>query len=262
MRSTPPYRGKRLCATWEKELTSLDYVRDKDKNGYYALVSSVKGRIFVYCLWNGDYCTLDARTGRILNTGKGDEVLMDHGALMPLRVTLKSARSSGKAVSDEELEESEKEELEVQRRWRVTSRSRHISGSEFSVKHVVGFDAPAEKRCPLFVIAWKSLGGRGQRISFRHLGEPSPTILIDGHVMQPLRTKRAVYALQPDYTLKALPLTDEEITRLFSDITRSENRNVASIEELEELPAAPYWEEKVDPHLSALGPSRNRDSNK
>jgi hypothetical protein len=101
-------------------------------------------------------------------------------------------------------------------------------------------------------------------------------VWVNGREVPLPTSKRGVYALQSDYSLQQLPLTQEEITRLFSHVTRAEKRSderLASIEaqldpkkftdkvlaEIEDeidnqdlFAPDPYWEQKVDPHLKVV----------
>ncbi len=153
----------------------------------------------------------------------------------------KSAEDSSRRQQAEE-----KAAREGEREASAVSRVQSIPGSSLEKHYLVQFDKPGLKRQPLLVIVWKAKDTLS--ISLGQLDTDAPTIAIDGHLMTPSRRKKAVYALQPDYSLQQLSLTEEEIVRLFSHITRSEERAVSSAD-VEIFPADPYWEEKVDPHL-------------
>jgi hypothetical protein len=142
---------------------------------------------------------------------------------------------------------------EAERRQSAVSRMQSIPGSSLNKYYIVQFDKPGLKRQPLLVIVWKA--HRTESISLDHLDTDTPAIMINGRLMTPSRTTKAIYALQPDYSLQQLSLTEAEIGRLFSHITRSEERAVPSID-LEILPSDPYWDEKVHPHLKIVDPDR------
>jgi hypothetical protein len=226
----------------------MDYVPGTEC--YYALVKVMDDRVFVFCIWDGQHFTLDKRTGRVLTKGKGDDALKEYGSLVPLKLILRRP-STGREMTKKEAEEFEKEELEAERQTSVIFRVESIPGSKLGKFYVVRFDKTESKRRPLFVIVWKAsdIGP----VSFGHLDRAVPSISIDRHALTPPPTTKAIYALQPDYSLQQLSLTDEEITRLFSHITRSEERAVP-IDERDLFPSDPYWEEKVDPHLKVVEP--------
>ena len=133
-----------------------------------------------------------------------------------------------------------------QRETSAISREQSLTGSSLKKYYVVQFDKPGLKRQPLLVIVWKAKNSAS--ISLWHLDTAAPVIEINGHVITPPGTKKAIYTLQPNYSLQRLSLTEAEIARLFSHIVQSEERPV-SAQDVEILPADPYWEEKVDPHL-------------
>jgi hypothetical protein len=148
----------------------------------------------------------------------------------------------------------EESQRRAERESSAVSRQQSIPRSDLTKHYVIQFDKPGPKRQPLLVIVWKAKGIPST--GFGGLNTDSPVIVVDEHQLKPPRTKKAVYALQPDYSLQQLPLTEKEIERLFSHLTRSEERVVSQIE-VETLPPDPYWEEKVDPHLKVVDPDRN-----
>jgi hypothetical protein len=129
------------------------------------------------------------------------------------------------------------------------------STAESSLKkyYIVQFDKPGLKRQSLVVIVWKAKDTSS--ITLDHLDKDAPVIEINSHLITPPPAKKAVYALQGDYSLQQLSLTEDEIGRLFSHITRSEERAVSS-DDVRILPPDPYWEEKVDPHLKVVEPDK------
>jgi hypothetical protein len=98
------------------------------------------------------------------------------------------------------------------------------------------------KRRPLFAIVWQAHMGGVSTSDNRNL-----IISIHGHSIAPSRTKKAVYALQPDYSLIQLPLTHEEIDHLFS-IARSRDEAGPMFY------SDPTWREKVQPNLKVVEP--------
>jgi hypothetical protein len=246
----PKGKGGNQPVIWTAHLTSVDYV--PGNKCYYALVKVMDDRIFIFSMWNGQHCMIDKQTGRILKKGKGDDALKEYRDLVPLKLTIATGfPSTGHTMTKKEAEEMEKEELEGERQASAISRIQSIPGSKLQKFYVIQFDKAESKRRPLAVIVWKA--HRAGRISLDHLDKAVPAISINGHSVTPSPTKKAIYALQPDYSLQQLPLTDEEITHLFSHITRSEERVVSSYER-ELFPSDPYWEQKVDPHLNAVEP--------
>ncbi|MCD4728358.1 MAG: hypothetical protein K8R46_11890 [Pirellulales bacterium] len=147
----------------------------------------------------------------------------------------------------------EKADRKADRESSVVSRVQSIPRSSLKKHYIVQFNKPGLKRQPLLVIAWKAKDIPS--IDLNHLNTDAPAITINGRLMTPSRTKKAVYALQPDYSLQQLSLTETEIARLFSHITRSEERAVSS-SDVRILPSDPYWEEKVDPHLKVVEPNQ------
>jgi hypothetical protein len=149
----------------------------------------------------------------------------------------------------------EESQRRAERESSAVSREQSIPRSDLTKHYVIQFDKPGAKRQPLLVIVWKAKGMPST--GFDGLNTDSPVIVVDEHLLKPPRTKKAVYALQPDYSLRQLPLTEKEIERLFSHITRSEERAVSRIE-VETLPADSYWEEKVDPQLKVVEPGEKK----
>ena len=58
---------------------------------YYALVKAMDDRIFIFFTWNAHYCTIDRKTGAILSSGDGDDVLELYDQLVPLKLDLPSS---------------------------------------------------------------------------------------------------------------------------------------------------------------------------
>jgi hypothetical protein len=254
----------KLAVVWVSDLTSLNYVPGEDR--YYGLVKVMKDQFFIFAMWNGRYCFIDRRTGRVLKSGEGDDILRRYDGLIPLRLTIRT-NSTLTFVKGEELKGEMRQFLEMTRQGDTFLRSESVSSSKLKKFYVVHFGEPVSRRIPQYVIVWKAT----------ILGSFGPDISVHGHSVSPSSTTKAVYSLQPDYSLERLPLTEDEMTRLFSHITRCESRmddRVASLleQDLEALtrrdpdwfqrlsteqdsfPPDPYWEEKVDPHLKVVEP--------
>jgi hypothetical protein len=218
------------------------------------LVKVTEDRVFIFCIWNGRYVAFDRKDGRVVERGKGDDVLKRFNCLEPLKLTV-TPPSIGRHLSDDKWKKLEREELEAGRQTSAINLIQVVQGSKLYKDYVVQFDKAGLGRRPLVVIAWKArLHLEGESVDLNHTDQDIPAITIDGHSVVPPRTKKAIYALQPDYSLRQLPLTEEEITRLFSHITRSQER--ATFDERNTLPSDPYWEQKVDPHLKVVEPSQ------
>jgi hypothetical protein len=147
-------------------------------------------------------------------------------------------------------EAAEKEARDSERETSAISRVQPSSRPDLEKHYIIQFDKPGLKRQPLLVIVWK---GRQRTVTLDRLNTDTPAVAINEHLLTPPRTKKAIYALQPDYSLQQLPLTEEEIQRLFAHIMRSEKRAVSSME-VRILPSDPYWQEKVDPHTRVIDP--------
>jgi hypothetical protein len=244
----PKGGGGKSPRIWSTSLGSMDYA--PTTKYHYALAKVMEDRIFVFCIWDGRHFTLDRRTGELQTKGAGDDVLRNYDNLMPLKLTLRRP-STGHTMTEKESQDLEKEQRQAEREASAVSRVQSIPGSPLMKHYIIQFDRPGLERRPLFVIVWKA--SRFGRSSLGHLDRAVATISINSHTMTPSRAKKAVYALQPDYSLKELPLTEEEIARLFSHITRSEQRDVSS-DQIELLPTDPFWEQKVDPYLKIVEP--------
>ena len=144
-------------------------------------------------------------------------------------------------------------ERKAERETSAISRVQSIPKSSLEKFYIVQFDKAGLKRQPLLVIVWKAHDN--ESVDLNHLDTTAQDVAINGHRLTPSRTKKAIYALQPDYSLQQLSLTEEEIGRLFSHIVQSEERAVSATE-VETLPPDPYWEKKVDPHLKVVEPDR------
>jgi hypothetical protein len=74
------------CLWVSEHLTSMEYVQDVDH--FYALAKETEDRIFIFFTWNAHHCTLDKRTGRILQKGEDDEALKAFDSLVPLKLLI------------------------------------------------------------------------------------------------------------------------------------------------------------------------------
>ena len=209
---------KRDPPIWQNELTSVDYV--PGTKCYYALVRDMEDRIFIFCMWSGQHFTIDKKTGRTLKKDEGDDVLKEYADLVPLKLGFPS-RSTGHTMTEKEAEELENMELEGERQASAIFRSQSIPGSKVEKSYVIQFDKAESKRHPLVVIVWKA--SRTGAISLYHLDKAVPAISINGHSVTPPPTKKAIYALQPDYSLQQLSLTEEEITPCFRILPAAKN---------------------------------------
>ncbi len=267
--------GAIVWRAWD--ITTVKYT--PGAHAYYALGKVLEDRILVFTMWNGAYCVIDKKFGRVLRRGQGDDVLKEYESFVPLRLTfgigLRQSFGRYRIPTPSEMAEAEKQSMRERRECSTVLRSQPISGSKLEKAYVIHFETDQDvsakrRRRPLFVIVWKAekIGAVGFGFQ-RAISE----IAIHGHLVTPRSTKDAIYALQPDYSLQQLHLTEEEITRLFSRITARElqiDERVASLierqgtdwlnegydEQGEEglFPAAPDWEQKVDPHLKVVEP--------
>lgn len=72
------------CLWISEHLTSMEYVPKVDR--FYALAKETEDHIFIFFTWNAQHCTLDKRTGRILQKGDDDEPLKGFDSLVPLKL--------------------------------------------------------------------------------------------------------------------------------------------------------------------------------
>jgi hypothetical protein len=87
----------------------------------------------------------------------------------------------------------------------------------------------------LFAITWKARHGAGG------MSYSSNNLLsaINGHSVRPRVDQRGVYALQPDHSLKPIPLTEQQMKALFREL-----ENGAFHTSHSEL-----WQKQIAPHL-------------
>jgi len=127
------------------------------------------------------------------------------------------------------------------------SGSEAIPGSKMQNCFVFQFDTyegvySESKRRPLFAIFWQAHRAGTSGSNSRNM-----VISIHGHSIAPTREKKAVYALQPDYSLQQLPLTEREVDRLFSIVRSHEGDGPR-------LASDPAWQQKVHPKLQIIEP--------
>jgi hypothetical protein len=190
--------------------------------------------------------------------------------VLPLK-TLKAGRGQQKFFAGH---------LKERRRTTPHSFTQPIPGSRLQKFHVIQYDIQPDGRPdrdwrPRFVIVWKAE-------NFKSIGGTEPshpsTIWINDRLIRPPSGKKAIYALQPDYSVKQLPITAEETSRLLSYITTVEKQTDERVDSLverikqdepgwekqmsaeiareERFPSDPYWEQRVDSHLKVVEPSQ------
>jgi hypothetical protein len=106
---------------WEVELTSVEVpllaVTTRKPSPYYALVRVVNDRIFIFFTWNGLHFMIDNKTGRIIEKGKGDDVLREYASFEPLKLVLEYPVTS-------EWRPLTEREKDLFRQWKVERRER------------------------------------------------------------------------------------------------------------------------------------------
>jgi hypothetical protein len=90
----------------------------------------------------------------------------------------------------------------------------------------------------LFVIAWTAKHGAG---SVTHSGRNLLTA-IHGHPIHPSLDKRAVYGLQLDYSLKQIPLTEEQTGTLLREMQNADFHTSHN----------GLWQKEIAPHLAQV----------
>ena len=239
---------------------------------FYAFAKIQEDNIYLFTTWNGNYCVIDRKTGKIVRKGEGDQLLNEWDSFAPLKLTfgLNLRGHLGRAPASKLVDDT-RQILRDHLARSTLLRFQDIPGAELRKTYVVQFDTDSKGRLaggrhPRFVIVWKA---ESSRVSFNFQGKV-PVTSVNGHWMTPSPTKRAIYALQPDYSLRQLPFSEEELSRLFSHITQRELRIdeiVASrlskegteigggrVDNEESFEADRYWEQKVDPHLEVVEP--------
>jgi hypothetical protein len=89
----------------------------------------------------------------------------------------------------------------------------------------------------LFVIAWTAeRAGTSSRSGQNLLNA------LHGHPVSPSTSRRALYALQPDHTLKEIPLNEADLTSLFDEMQKDGFHTAHS-----EL-----WQNRVAPNLATV----------
>ena len=250
----------------------MDYVPETES--YYALVSVRKDRVFIFAMWNGQYCVIDKHSGQVLKKGEGDDVLREYSGLVPLRLTtLFIPPSSGGGLSFPQgdqtweeliLKEEQKRQKEEEQSKReddliAMSFSQAIPGSELRKFYVVQFDSRQEAHAepqswrPLFVIGWKA---ENASVSL-DCSSDIARIRINGRLVTPPTARKSIYVLQPDYSLQQLSITGEEMNRLFSHIKRFAEGATTSYER-HRFPSDPEWEQTADPHFKIVDSSQKK----
>jgi hypothetical protein len=87
----------------------------------------------------------------------------------------------------------------------------------------------------LFLVAWTTKNGAGRTSS----AQPNLVTEIHGHPIHPNLERHAVYALQPDNSLKEIPLTPEQATALFQEMQSTDFHTSHS----------KLWQSEVAPRL-------------
>lgn len=90
----------------------------------------------------------------------------------------------------------------------------------------------------LFVVAWTAERGGGT--SSR--SEQNLLTTIHGHPVTPSTSKRALYALQPDHTLREIPLSEPDLKALFDEMQK-EGFHTSHSE---------LWQKQVAPNLTKV----------
>jgi len=102
----------------------------------------------------------------------------------------------------------------------------------------------ASKRRPLFAIVWQAT-----RVGTTSSSDRGLVNSIHMHPIAPSRKHKAVYCLQPDYSLKALSLTNDEIDTLFA-LVSSDSSTTSGMH----LTFNSIWQQKVQPFLKVVEP--------
>jgi hypothetical protein len=243
---------------WAADFTSVNYAPETP--AYYALVKVMEDRIFVFAMWNGRWCVIDKRAGRVLDKGNGDDVLREYRDLVPLKLTtlfIGPSETERLQTPQERLEKFEKTELEADKI--AISLSQTIPESKLRNQYVVQFDAHQDAHAelrqwrPRYVVVWKA---EKASVSLDSCSDIA-SIRVNGHSVTPPAAQKAIYLLQPDYSLRQLSLSEKEISHLFSPITRLEKRATASYQR-HTFPTDARWEQIVDPHLKIVELTRKK----
>jgi hypothetical protein len=118
----PKGRGGKEPTIWHTELAKMEYM--PATKYYYALVKATKDRAFIFCLWDGQYLTLDKQTGKVLTEGKGDDPLKDYNDLVPLKLQLRLP-SIGGPMTQQKSDEMDRMEAEDQKILRNSMQHPH-----------------------------------------------------------------------------------------------------------------------------------------
>ena len=117
-----PPEGEKQEWIWKSKRIASVNSDANEKDPYYALVKVTTGQIFVFCTWNAQHCVLDKVTGRILDHGEGDDVLVGYDCLEPLKLSIvrpsivvRFTKEELRQFEEEEDELDKEEELFLQR---------------------------------------------------------------------------------------------------------------------------------------------------
>lgn len=90
----------------------------------------------------------------------------------------------------------------------------------------------------LFVIAWTAKHGGGNR----HFSGRNLLTSIHGHPVHPSLEQHSVYTLQPDGTLRQIPISVQQVSTLFREIQASDFHPSHS----------DLWQKEIAPHLARV----------
>ena len=263
--------SKENAITWRVfDITSVQY--NHARKPCYMLAKVMSDRILLFATWNCEYCTIDLKSGHVLSKGEGDDILKDQGSLVPIRLTprigLRTALNRDWVPGD--LTEARKSLAKERRQRSLFFRFQSIPKSKVKKNYIIQFEtgpdgSPRPERRPRFVVVWKS--EKPLQVSFGFEGA-RPAICVNGHMISPDMSKKAVYVLLPDYSLEQIPLREDELARLFDHITRREIQldekvdallktedpdwSKARTENEELFPPNAFWEQKVDPYIKTV----------
>jgi hypothetical protein len=216
----------------------------------------MEDHIFLFTMWNRRYFVIDKHSGQVLKKGNGDDVLREYGNLVPLRLTVLYVGPSmtyENRYPDSQQEKTRQDDWELKQDEIATFFIQDIPGSKLKKHYVVQFDphlgtnGKTQRWQPLYVVVWKS----EMESVFLNTNPLIAPIWINRHIVTPPTARSAIYSLQPDYSLQELPLSEEELTRLFLSITQKEEHAKDSLER-HTFPQDFYWEQKIGPHLKVV----------
>jgi hypothetical protein len=106
--------------------------------------------------------------------------------------------------------------------------------------------AASTKRTNIFAVCWKRNAGT----STTSTDDSDRLTAINSHQIVVDWSKAGVYALQPDYSIKELPLDDAARSHIFDLIQSSDARGPFEED--------PIWKTLVDPHLQIVNEMQGR----